>query len=131
MPRRAALLLALSYGFVALFLAAIGIYGVLAYLVTQRTREIGIRMALGSTARGIFALVLREGMLLVAGGLTVGLAGTVALRRVMQSQIYGVGATDPIVIGVVIAILGAIAVVACSLPARHATRVDPVTILSH
>jgi predicted permease len=131
MPRRAALLLALSYGVVALFLAAIGIYGVLAYLVTQRAREIGIRMALGSTARGVFVLVLREGMLLVAGGLTVGLAGTIALRRVMQSQIYGVGATDPMVIGLVIATVGAIAVVACSLPARHATRVDPATILSH
>ena len=130
MPRRAALLLA-PRGFVALFLAAIGIYGVLAYLVTQRRREIGIRMALGSTARGIFALVLREGMLLVAGGLAVGLAGTIALRRVMQSQIYGVGATDPMVIGLVIATLGAIALVACSLPARHATRVDPATILSH
>jgi hypothetical protein len=130
-PRRAALLLALSFALVATFLSAIGIYGVLAYLVTQRTREIGIRLALGSTARGVFGLVLREGLVLVAGGLTVGLAGTIALRRVLQSQVYGIGATDPMVIGLVFATLGAIALVACSLPARYATRVNPVTILSN
>jgi predicted permease len=130
LPRRTALLLALSFGVVALFLSAIGIYGVLAYVVTQRTREIGIRIALGSTAQGIFKLVLREGLLLVAGGLVLGLAGTVALRRVLQSQVFGVDAMDPIVIGLVVATLGTIALAACSLPARHATRVDPVTILS-
>lgn len=130
-PRRAALLLALSFGLVATLLSAIGIYGVLVYLVTQRTREIGIRLALGSTARGVFGLVLREGLVLVAGGLTVGLAGTIALRRVLQSQVYGIGATDPMVIGLVFATLGAIALVACSLPALHATRVNPVTILSN
>jgi putative ABC transport system permease protein len=131
MPRRAALLIALSFAVVALFLSAIGIYGVLAYLVTQRTREIGIRIALGSTAPGIFRLVLREGLFLVAIGLGLGLAGTAALRDMMQSQIYGVSAMDPIVIALVVATLGTVALVACSLPARHATRVDPVMILSN
>jgi len=130
MSRRAAMLLAISFGLISLFLSAIGIYGVLAYLVTQRTREIGIRIALGSTARGIFKLVLREGLLLVGSGLVLGLAGTVVLRRSLQSQIYGLGAMDPVVIGLVMATLGMIAIAACSLPARRATQVDPVAVLT-
>jgi len=130
MSRRAAMLLAISFGFISLFLSSIGIYGVLAYLVTQRTREIGIRIALGSTARGIFRLVLREGLLLVACGLVLGVAGTVALRRSLQSEIYGLGAMDPMVMGIVMATLGIIAVAACSLPARRATQVDPVAVLT-
>lgn len=130
MPRRAAMLLATSFGLVSLFLSAIGIYGVLAYLVTQRSREIGIRIALGSTTRGIFNLVLREGLLLVASGLVLGLAGTVAFRQVLQNQIYGLGAMDPLVIGSVMTILGTIALAACSLPARRATQVDPVAVLN-
>ena len=124
------MLLAISFGFISLFLSSIGIYGVLAYLVTQRTREIGIRIALGSTARGIFKLVLREGLLLVACGLVLGLVGTVALRRSLQSEIYGLGAMDPVVMGIVMATLGIIAVAACSLPARRATQVDPVAVLT-
>jgi len=130
MPRRTALLIALSFALVALFLSTIGLYGVLAYLVSQRTREIGIRMALGSTVRGIFTLVLREGLVLVGSGLVLGLAGAVALRRVMESQVFGVGTLDPIVLGLVIVTLGAIATAACSLAARRATRVDPALILT-
>ncbi len=130
MSRRAAMLLATSFGLVSLFLSAIGIYGVLAFLVTQRSREIGIRIALGSTSRGIFRLVLREGALLVAAGLVIGLAGTVALRQAMENQIYGLGAMDLRVIGTVMGILGVIALAACSLPARRATRVDPLTVLN-
>src|SRR5262249_51354966 len=96
--RRAAMVLATSFAVISLFLSAIGIYGVLAYVVTQRTREIGIRIALGSTTKGIFRLVAGEGLALVGSGLILGFAGALALRRTLQSQIYGLGATDPIVI---------------------------------
>jgi len=130
MSRRAAMMLSVSFGLVSLFLSAIGIYGVLAYLVTQRSREIGIRIALGSTSRGVFGLVLREGLWLVGGGLIVGFGGTFALRRALQSQIYGLGALDPFVIGIVLLTLGMVAFAACSLPARRATRVDPVAVLN-
>src|SRR5204863_1210976 len=130
MSRRAAMTLATSFGLISLFLSAIGIYGVLAYVVTQRSREIGIRIALGSTARGIFNLVLREGLWLVVSGLILGFGGTLALRRALQTQIYGLGALDPVVIASVLMILGAIALAACSLPARRATKVDPMTVLS-
>ncbi len=128
--RKAEMLLSLAFAMVSLFLSAVGIYGVLAYLVTQRSREIGIRVALGSTARGIFALILREGLWLVGGGLLVGLAGTLALRRVLQSRIYGLGAFDPFVIGIVLLTLGTVALAACSLPARRATKVDPIVVLN-
>ncbi len=130
MPRKASMLLALSFGSIALFLSAVGIYGVLAYLVTQRTKEIGIRIALGSSARRVFSLVLGEGAVLVGGGLILGLIGMVALRQAVQSQIYGVGPTDPFVVGVVFATLGAVAVTACALPARRATQVDPIVTLN-
>ena len=130
MSRKATMMLAMSFGLLSLFLSAVGIYGVLAYLVTQRTREIGIRIALGSTTRGIFKLVLREGLWLVAGGLVLGFAGAVAVRRALETQIYGLGVMDPIVIGLVVVTLGMIALAACSLPARRATQVDPVTVLN-
>jgi putative ABC transport system permease protein len=128
--RRAAMLLATAFGVISLFLSAIGIYGVLAYLVTQRSREIGIRIALGSSARGIFSLVLREGVLLVAGGIILGSGGILALRRALQTQIYGLGALNPVVIGIVIGTLGMIALAACCLPAHRATQVDPVAVLN-
>ena len=130
MSRRAAMMLATSFALVSLFLSGIGIYGVLAYLVTQRSREIGIRIALGSTARGIFKLVLREGLWLVGGGLLFGFVGTAMLRRTLEGQIYGLGAMDPVVIGIVLLTLGLIALGACSLPARRATKVDPMTVLN-
>ena len=130
MPRRASMLLAIGFGTIALLLSAIGIYGVLAYLVTQRTKEIGIRIALGSTAQRIFSMVLREGVLLVGGGLALGLGGMFALRQAVENQIYGVGPTDPTVIFTVAATLGVVAIAACVLPARRATRVDPIITLS-
>ena len=128
--RRSPVLLSLSFGVVALFLSAIGIYGVLAYLVTQRRKEIGIRIALGGSARAIFELVLREGLLLIACGFLLGAAGAVALRRSLESQLFGVSATDPFVLVAVTAILGAVAVAACALPARRATRIDPIVALA-
>ncbi len=130
MSRRAAMLLAISFGVIALFLSAVGIYGVLTYLVTQRSREISIRIALGSTPRGVFRLVLREGLWLVGIGFVLGLAGTAALRRVLGGQLYGLGAMDPRVMAIVMVLLGIIALTACSLPARRATRLDPVTVLT-
>ena len=128
--RRAAMLLATAFGVISLFLSAIGIYGVLAYLVTQRSREIGIRIALGSSAGRIFSLVLREGVLLVANGILLGSGGILALRRALQTQIYGLGALDPVVTGIVVLTLGMIAIAACCLPAHRATQVDPVAVLN-
>ena len=128
--RRMVMMLALGFGTVALFLSAIGIYGVLAYLVTQRRREIGIRVAVGSTGFGIVKLVLREGLLLVCVGVALGFAASAALQNVVTSQIYGVQALDPLVLGTVASMLAAIAFCACIAPARRALRVDPVTVLN-
>lgn len=128
--RKTSMLLSLGFGGIALFLSAIGIYGVLAYLVTQRRREIGIRMALGSTPAEVVKLVMREGALLVAIGLTLGFAGTVALQKAMANQIYGVHPLDPTVLGCVILLMALIASAASAVPALRAVRVDPVTVLS-
>jgi predicted permease len=130
MPRRGAMLLATSFAVISLFLAAIGVYGVLAYLVSQRNREIGIRIALGSTTRGIFRLVLREGLLLVASGLVPGVAGALALRRILEGQMFGLSAMNPFVIGAVMMVLLISAFAACYAPARRATRVDPAVVLN-
>jgi ABC-type antimicrobial peptide transport system permease subunit len=128
--RRSPVVLSLSFGAVALFLSAIGVYGVLAYLVTQRTKEIGIRIALGGSTRAIFELVLREGLLLIAGGFALGAAGAFVLRKSLESQLFGVAATDPAVLAAVTALLAAVAIVACALPARRATRIDPIVALA-
>jgi predicted permease len=128
--RRSPVLLSLSFGAVALFLSAIGIYGVLAYLVTQRTKEIGIRIALGGSARAIFELVLREGVLLIGAGFALGATGALALRRTLESQLFGVSASDPVVLAIVAVVLAAVAFVACVVPARRATRIDPIVALT-
>ena len=129
-PRRAPMLLSLGFGVVALLLASVGLYGVLAYHVSQRTREIGIRMALGSDAGGIVRLVLGEGGTLVLVGLGIGIAGAVALRGAVSSQLYGVGALDPLVMAGAIGVLGATSLVACWGPARRASKVSPLVALS-
>jgi predicted permease len=128
--RRTPMLLALAFAVVALFLAAVGLYGVLAYQVAQRRKEIGIRMALGSEPRGILALVLREGLLVVAAGLVFGLGGALAAGRAMQSQLYGIGGADPLVFGGVTVSLMLVALAACIVPARRAARIDPVIALT-
>jgi predicted permease len=128
-PRRTPMLLSIAFGGVALLLAAIGIYGVLAYQVAQRTREFGIRIALGSDTRRILGLVLREGLLLVGVGLGAGIVGAVLLRQLIVSQLYGVGAFDPVVLGGVTVVLAFASLLACLGPARRATRVDPVIAL--
>jgi predicted permease len=128
--RRSAAMLSLSFGLVALLLSAVGVYGVLAYLVNQRTREIGIRMALGSSPLGIFDLVLREGLLLVGLGFALGGVGTALLKQSLESQLFDVRATDPAVLAAAAAVLGTVALVACVLPARRAARIDPALALS-
>jgi predicted permease len=130
LDRRTPMLLALVFAGVALFLAGIGLYGVLAYQVAQRQREIGIRMALGSSAPRIFGMVLREGLLLLVVGFGVGLAGAFGIRRIMETQLYGVGAMDPTVISAVGLLLGAVAMMACMLPASKAARIDPLVALN-
>jgi putative ABC transport system permease protein len=128
--RRSPMLLAVAFGVVALFLSAIGIYGVLAYLVIDRRKELGIRLALGGSPRSIFELVLREGMVLIAAGLAIGALGVAALRTSLETQLFGVNAADPAVIGIVAAILAVVAIAACAIPARRATRIDPVVALA-
>jgi hypothetical protein len=127
--RRASLTLAMFFGCLALFLSAIGIYGVLAYLVTQRQREIGIRAALGCTASGIVRLVVSEALWLLGAGLLLGVAGSVALRSVVAGHLYGVKPLDPVVMSAVILTLTVVGLAACVLPARRATRVDPAMVL--
>ncbi len=127
--RKSPVLLATGFGLVALLLAGIGIYGVLAYMVAQRRREIGIRVALGSSAEGIFRLIAREGILLLGLGFAIGLAGTVGLARYVESVLFGVRPLDPVVLATVAGVLATVALVACLLPAQRATRVDPMTAL--
>jgi putative ABC transport system permease protein len=129
-PQKLAMGLASAFGVVALFLSTLGIYGVLAYVVAQRKREIGIRIALGSTARDIFQLVFKEGLTLVAGGLMLGLLGALTLGRALEGQVFGVRPTDPLVFGTVALFTGIIALLACVSPAHRAARVDPVNVLS-
>ena len=114
---------------VALLLAAIGIYGVISYSVVQRTREMGIRSALGATARDILHLVLRNGMTTVVLGLLIGIAGIFALSRVLSTLIFEVGERDPVTISSVALLLAGVALVACYLPARRATKVNPIVAL--
>jgi predicted permease len=127
--RRTSMLLANAFGGVALFLAMLGIYGVVAYLVAQRTREIGIRVALGSTRAKILQLVLREGFQLVVIGLVLGIILAALLQKAVGSEIYGVRPLDPLVLGSVMALLALVALAACAVPARRAMRVDPIVAL--
>ncbi|NIR44039.1 MAG: ABC transporter permease [Gemmatimonadetes bacterium] len=119
------------FALIALVLAAVGIYGVIAYAVSRRTQEIGVRVAIGARAADVLRLVLGQGMRLAALGIVVGVLVAVALARVLQSQLYGVGAADPLVLAAVIVILSGIAALACYVPARRATRVNPVEALRH
>ena len=128
--RRTPMLVSIAFGLIALLLASVGLYGVLAYQVSQRTREIGIRIALGSDPLGVVRLVLSEGGLLVGGGLAAGLAGAIALRGAIASELYDVGALDPVVLTAVAAILALTSVVACLSPARRAARVNPIVALA-
>jgi predicted permease len=128
-PRRTSMLLANTFGAVALFLASLGIYGVLAYLVAQRTREIGIRVALGSSRAAILKMVLWEGTQLVLAGLILGVIAAVLLQKAIATEIYGVRPLDPQVLAAVTVVLTGVALAACAIPARRAMRVDPIIAL--
>jgi putative ABC transport system permease protein len=127
--RRLALLLFATFALVALVLAVAGIYGVLAGAVTERTREIGVRSALGATPGAILGMVLLEGARLAVAGLVIGLAGALSLGRFLQSLLYGVGSTDPLTLAAVALLLATVALAACLLPALRAVGVDPMSAL--
>jgi putative ABC transport system permease protein len=128
--QRTAMSIALAFAALALFLSVVGIYSVLSYLLGQRRREIGIRVAVGSTPGGIFTLFVREGAVLVGAGLLLGFGGAIALRTTIANQIYGVRPLDPVVISLVSVVLGGIAMAACLRPALEAAKVDPVVVLN-
>ena len=118
-----------AFGVVALVLATVGLYGVVAYSVSRRTREVGIRMAIGATRGQVLWLILSQGTRLALGGIVMGGIGAVFAGRLLQSLLYGVSATDPLAFGIAAAILLAVALVANAVPARAATRVDPLRAL--
>jgi putative ABC transport system permease protein len=127
--RRLTMVLLAAFAFLALVLASVGLYGVMALTVAQRTRELGIRMALGAERTNIFRLVLGHGMSLMAIGIVVGLVGAIGVGRILVSLLYNVGALDPGAVIAAVCSLLAVAVVACCVPARRATRVDPIIAL--
>ena len=129
--RRFTMLLLIIFAATALLLAAIGIYGVMSYAVTRRTHELGIRTSLGASRREIIGLVVGQGMKLAAIGLAVGVVASLALTRFLAGLLYGVRPADPATLALVTALLGAIALLACYIPARRATTVDPMTALRH
>jgi putative ABC transport system permease protein len=129
-PRFLALLLATFSG-IALFLAAIGIYGVMAYSVAQRTQEIGVRMALGARPLHVLQLILKQSLGMLVIGIVVGLAGAFALTRLMRTLLFEITATDPLTYASVIGLLTIVALLACYIPARRAAKVDPLVALRY
>jgi len=123
--------LVLLFGLTALLLASLGIYGVVSYSVAQRTNEMGIRLALGASSSGIRTLVLRQSLPPVVLGLGAGVIASLALGRALSSLLFGIGVSDPVTVAGAIALLSAVAIIAAYIPARRATRVDPITALRY
>src|SRR6185295_8001829 len=126
---RMALVVLAVFALVGLTLAAVGLYGVVAHGVTERTHEIGVRMALGAEPRHVLGLVVRQGLSMTALGAGIGIVAALGLSRTMQALLFGVTATDPATLAVVVAMLLAVAALACAIPAWRATRVDPASAL--
>jgi ABC-type antimicrobial peptide transport system permease subunit len=118
-----------AFAGLALLLASLGLYGVLSYVVLQRSRELGLRMALGATAGSVVRIVVTRGMLLTGIGLAIGLGLAWALTRTLQNLLYGVAAGDPATFGSVVGLLALFALAACYIPARRASRLDPIAVL--
>jgi putative ABC transport system permease protein len=127
--QRMSVIVMVTFALVALTLASVGLYGVISHAVTERTHEIGVRMALGADARHVLGLMVRQGLTTTAAGVAIGVAGAVVLSRWIESLLFGVTATDPTTFVAVVATLMAVALVACYIPAWRATRVDPTTAL--
>jgi ABC-type antimicrobial peptide transport system permease subunit len=125
------MIMLVAFAVLALLLASIGIYGVLAYFVTQHTNEIGLRMALGATRANILFLVLKKGMGLTLLGVVIGVAVALGATRLMSSLLFGVKAADPLTFTAVPLLLASVALLACYLPARRATKVDPLVALRY
>jgi putative ABC transport system permease protein len=128
-PRRFAMSVIWAFATVALTLATVGVYGVMAYSVSRRTCEMGIRLALGASKNAVLALVFREGMSLVLFGTLLGVTTSLGLSRLLTTQLFGVGSMDPLTFSLVAILLNTIAGLACWLPARRAARVDPMVAL--
>jgi putative ABC transport system permease protein len=120
-----------TFATLALLLSAVGIYGVISYSVTQRTQELGIRAALGASQWGLLSLVIRHGMTLTFMGLAVGIAGSLALTRLLSTLLFGISPRDPETLISVAAILAAVAFAACYIPARRAAGIDPTVALRY
>jgi putative ABC transport system permease protein len=128
-PRRFQMLLFGIFAAVALALAAVGVYGVISYSVSRRTHEIGIRMALGARPRDVLFLIVRQGMTLALVGVSIGLAAALGVTRVLKGLLFELSATDPLTFMLIAALMVGVAILACYLPARRATKVDPMTAL--